>query len=97
MHFAILGEGLTSRYASRAKTDATQLAKLHREVYAAAAKVGVRNILLQSLPDNRLDTMPLLDVVKIVEEMVDRLRPEVIYTHHGGDPNVDQESFIARF
>jgi LmbE family N-acetylglucosaminyl deacetylase len=89
VHFAILGEGLTSRHASRAETDATQLAKLHREVYAAAAKVGVRNILLQSLPDNRLDTMPLLDVVKIVEEMVDRLRPEVIYTHHGGDLNVD--------
>jgi LmbE family N-acetylglucosaminyl deacetylase len=41
------------------------------------------------LPDNRLDTVPLLEVVKLVEDMVDRITPEVIYTHHSGDLNVD--------
>lgn len=89
VHFAILGEGLTSRHADRSAADATQLSALHQHAHAAAAKLGVKSLTLHKLPDNRLDTVPLLDVVKIVEELVDRLKPTVIYTHHGGDLNVD--------
>ncbi len=89
VHFAILGEGLTSRHADRSATDAEQLSALHRQVHAAAAKLGVKNVTLHKLPDNRLDTIPLLEIVKIVEELVGRLKPAVIYTHHGGDLNVD--------
>ena len=89
LHFAILGEGITSRHSQRDDADAGQLARLHRQAHAAAAKVGVKNVVLHSLPDNRLDTVPLLDVVKIVEDLVSRIEPEIIYTHHGGDLNVD--------
>ena len=89
VHFAILGEGVTSRHVNRSEADANQLAALQRQAHAAAAKVGVKSVALHSLPDNRLDTMPLLDVVKIVEDMVEKFRPETIYTHHGGDLNID--------
>jgi len=89
VHFAILGEGITSRHAQRDAADADQLARLQRQAHAAAAKVGVKNIHLHNLPDNRLDTVPLLDVVKIVEDLVERIQPQVIYTHHAGDLNVD--------
>ena len=84
-----MGEGITSRHAQRDAADADQLVQLHRKARAAAAKVGVKNVVLHQLPDNRLDTVPLLDVVKIVEDLVERIRPEVIYTHHAGDLNVD--------
>ena len=87
--FAILGEGLTSRHPDRADTDASRLATLHRQAHAAAAKVGVKRLELHKLPDNRLDTVPLLDVVKIVEDLVEQFRPEIVYTHHGGDLNID--------
>ena len=89
VHFAILGEGLTSRHADRSAADAAKLSALHQQAHAAATKLGVRSVTLRKLPDNRLDTVPLLEVVKIVEELVDGLQPEVIYTHHGGDLNVD--------
>ena len=89
VHFAILGEGITSRHAHRSDADESQLAGLHRQARAAAAKVGAKSLVLHRLPDNRLDTMPLLEVVKMVEELVDRMRPEVIYTHHPGDLNID--------
>jgi LmbE family N-acetylglucosaminyl deacetylase len=62
---------------------------LHSRAQQAAEKVGAKELVLCKLPDNRLDTVPLLDVVKLVEELVTRLRPEVIYTHHPGDLNVD--------
>ncbi len=89
VHFAILGEGITARCRQRGDTDTPQLSALHQQAQAAAAKVGVKNVILHKLPDNRLDTLPLLEVVKIIEELVDRLKPEVIYTHHGGDLNID--------
>ncbi len=44
---------------------------------------------MHSLPDNRFDTVPLLDVVKIVEKLKDEFMPEVVYTHHHGDLNID--------
>jgi LmbE family N-acetylglucosaminyl deacetylase len=95
VHFAILGEGMTSRHASRTETAASQLEDLRRHAHAAAAKVGVNSLSLHGLPDNRLDTLPLLEVVKIVEELVDRHAPAVIYTHHAGDLNIDH-GVVAR-
>lgn len=89
VHFAILGEGVTSRNAQRADAEQSHLTRLHRQAHAAAVQVGVKNVVLHKLPDNRLDTVALLDVVKIVEDLVDRVKPEVIYTHHAGDLNVD--------
>jgi len=89
VHFAILGEGMTSRHRERVDALAAQLAGLHRQAHAAATKLGVKNLVLHKLPDNRLDTLPLLEVVKIIEDLVARLSPETIYTHHGGDLNVD--------
>ena len=91
VHFAILGEGLTSRHPDRAETDGKHLDTLHDQAHAAAAKLGVKSLVLHKLPDNRLDTVPLLEVVKITEGLIDRFTPQVIYTHHGGDLNVDHE------
>lgn len=91
VHFAILGEGLTSRHSDRAGTDSKHLEVLRRQAHAAAGTLGVNSVVLHKLPDNRLDSVPLLDIVKIVEELVDRFKPQVIYTHHGGDLNVDHE------
>jgi LmbE family N-acetylglucosaminyl deacetylase len=89
VHFAILGEGITSRHSQRENADAKQLSQLHKQAHDAAAKVGVKHVTLHKLPDNRLDTVPLLDVVKIVEELIEGFKPEVLYTHHGGDLNID--------
>src|SRR5207344_2354270 len=36
-----------------------------------------------------LDTVPLLEVVKLVEDLIEKFKPAVIYTHHPGDLNID--------
>src|SRR5580698_2109730 len=89
VRIAILAEGMSSRYERREDTDQQQLRHLHARAQQAADKVGAKELVLCKLPDNRLDTVPLLDVVKLVEDLVTRFRPEVIYTHHPGDLNVD--------
>jgi LmbE family N-acetylglucosaminyl deacetylase len=89
VYFAILGEGITSRHEEREAADAAELLRLREHAHTAGRKIGVKEVLLHKLPDNRLDTIPLLDVIKIVEDLVRKLNPEVVYTHHGGDLNID--------
>jgi len=86
---AIVAEGLTSRQPQRGQTEKKDLEHLHGRAHLAGKKVGASEVVLCQLPDNRLDTVPLLDVVKLVEGLVERFKPEVIYTHHPGDLNVD--------
>src|SRR5262249_18352626 len=86
---AILGEGMTSRYARQEAADRTQLAALGERSRQVGRILGAREVYSFGLPDNRFDTVPLLDVVKIIEQLIQDLRPEVVYTQHGGDLNVD--------
>ena len=89
VYVAILGEGITSRYAQREQADPDLLAALHERSRQAAAILGAQEVFLYGLPDNRFDTIPLLDVIKVIEELVERLQPDTVYTQHGGDLNID--------
>jgi LmbE family N-acetylglucosaminyl deacetylase len=89
VHIAILGEGITSRFAQREHADPASVAHLHTHSHAAAEKLGAREVHLLNLPDNRFDTVPLLEVAKGIEDLLERVKPEVVYTQHGGDLNID--------
>jgi LmbE family N-acetylglucosaminyl deacetylase len=86
---AILAEGMTSRSPQREQADPKQLHHLHKQAQRAADILHAKEVVVRKLPDNRLDTVPLLEVVKQVEELIEQFSPEVIYTHHPGDLNVD--------
>ena len=84
----ILGEGSTSRYEKGVKNK-NELDKL-RECSLRASKIlGIKDVFFSDLPDNRFDAVDLLDVVKIIEEYIFEIKPDIIYTHHGGDLNID--------
>lgn len=63
VHIAVLGEGLTSR----GETHSKELEQLKKKCKEAANLLGAKSLTTFDLPDNRFDTVPLLDVVKIVE------------------------------
>lgn len=89
VHALLVADGATSRYATGM---AEVLAKCTRR---AAQVLGFASVDQLSLPDQRLDTMPLLEVTREVEKVVDRLRPDVVYTHFPGDVNADH-GVVAR-
>ncbi len=89
IHAAILGEGITSRYNKRESAKMALVEEIRECSRKAADLLGITELFLYDLPDNRFDTIPLLDVIKIIEELIEHSRPEVIYTHHGGDLNID--------
>ena len=85
----IVGEGITSRADKRAEADFNELMELQKDARNAAEKVGYQSIDFCELPDNRLDGMELLDVIKVVSKYVDKYKPDTIFTHHHGDMNID--------
>jgi LmbE family N-acetylglucosaminyl deacetylase len=89
VYVAILGEGITSRSVRREDADPEALKALQTNSRQAAEVLGVKELFLYDLPDNRFDTVPLLDIVKRIETLIDQLQPEVVYTQHGGDLNID--------
>lgn len=62
-----------------------------REVAAknAHAILGLQRVEYLGLPDNRMDSLPMLNVVQALEAIVQEIKPQVIYTHHYGDLNID--------
>ena len=89
VYIAILGEGITSRYQQQEEAVQAQVKALHARSRQVAELLGTKDLFLYNLPDNRFDTVPLLGVIKMIEELVQRIQPKVIYTHHGGDLNID--------
>ena len=91
VYTAILGEGILSRYYQEGQTKQKQglVETLRSESQEVSKVLGMKDLFLYDLPDNRFDSVPLLDVVKIIEALVKKIRPKVIYTHNGGDLNID--------
>jgi LmbE family N-acetylglucosaminyl deacetylase len=89
IYIAVLGEGITSRYEQREQADRAVIDALHACSREVGKLLGAKEVFTHNLPDNRFDTVPLLDTVKIVENLIARIAPDVIYTHHGGDLNID--------
>jgi LmbE family N-acetylglucosaminyl deacetylase len=89
VYIGILGEGITSRYAQPDQADRHLVESLGQASHRVAKMMGAKDLFMYDLPDNRFDTVPMLDVVKVVEDLVRKVSPDTIYTHHGSDLNVD--------
>lgn len=90
VNVVILAEGWTSRDIERNRDNrAVELSELARNARKANDILEVHTLDLESFPDNRMDSLARLDVVKVVERYIERYTPSVIYTHHAGDVNVD--------
>ena len=66
-----------------------------KERYLAAQKamkiLGVTNLHFFDFPDNSMDTVPLIQLVKAVESVIDHRNPDTIYTHYAYDLNIDHQ------
>ncbi len=82
----ILGEGITSRILD---DSASKLDLLKNNATEAQKLLGIKEGFFESFPDNRFDEISLLNIVKKVEEYVYKIKPDVIFTHHHSDLNID--------
>lgn len=80
-----VADGVTSRLG----VDAQELHRRQQATRAACDLIGVQQFQFLGFPDNRLDQVPLLDVVQRLEHAMEAWAPTKVYTHHHGDLNVD--------
>ncbi len=86
----ILGEGKTSRDDQRNREARdSEISALRGEVQRANELVGVSDVHVYDFPDNRFDSVPLLDVVKVIERRIETFQPTAVFTHFAEDMNVD--------
>lgn len=83
VHILFLADGVGARGSK------DSLEERNEAAFKAAEILGAQPPRFLDLPDNRMDSMELLAVVQPIEKVIEELKPEVVYTHHRGDLNVD--------
>ena len=85
VYAAFLADGVTSR----PNSDGEELKQRSAAAERAHEILGIKGTYLLNFPDNRMDSIPLLDIVQKLENVIAEVQPQVVYTHHYGDLNVD--------
>ena len=86
VQIAFLADGV----GARGKAAHARMLKQRRDAASKACRIlGAQPPSFGEFADNRMDSVDLLDVIQSVEALIDRHAPETVFTHHGGDLNVD--------
>jgi len=88
VYVLILGQGLAAR--GKSGSALTRSLKELRVCGQKANKaVGSYKVVFLDFPDNKLDSVPLLNITKAVESFIASIKPEKIFTHSRKDLNID--------
>lgn len=90
VHVAFVADGASAREANGLPEPET-LAARRLAAANACTVLGAQAPHFNDYPDNRLDTVPLLEVVQRIETLIATYHPDTILTHHCGDLNIDHQ------
>jgi LmbE family N-acetylglucosaminyl deacetylase len=85
VHVVFMADGV----GSRAGLESVEFQRRNDARDAAMGILGVMHWYALDFSDNRMDSVPLLEVVRAFEPIVQHVQPTRVYTHHHGDLNVD--------
>jgi len=57
----------------------------------ANSHLGVGKVIFMQFPNLKLNTVPLHEITKEIEKLLDTYTPDIIFTHHYGDLNQDHQ------
>lgn len=87
----IVTDGSSSQY-----RDSDHLAEIieakKKETQNCADILGVRNIYYGELPDMKLDITPHVRINQVIEDVIDKVQPDTVFTHFWGDVNCDHQN-----
>lgn len=90
VHVAFLADGVFSRIGNAGAQQA-ELAARRAAAQKACDILGVKSVFFGEFPDNRMDTIALLDIIKPIETLIAKYQPDTVFTHHAGDVNIDHQ------
>lgn len=71
-----------------------QIKKLRLDAKKALKIVGVKDIEFFDFPDNEMDKISNLEITKTIEKIIQKFKPETVYTHTKKDVNVDHRAIF---
>ena len=74
---------------SRAAGTSVDAAALRQAAQDAATVLGVTKVDFGGFPDNAMDSVPLIEIIRKIERVVEDFGPDLVLTHHAGDLNID--------
>jgi len=90
VHVAFLADGVSSR-PKNLQDHQNELVNRRNAAILACNLLGVKTTSFGDISDNRMDSIDLLDVTIAVEKLIRQYEPDTIFTHHGGDVNIDHQ------
>jgi len=88
VYTVFMADGVTSR-GRQLKNDVLQVR--NKAATEVSILLGSQLPLFFGFPDNKMDTIAFLDIVQTLEPVIQRIQPSIVYTHHGGDLNIDHQ------
>ncbi len=87
IHVLYLSDGVGARGGG----NDVQVQKRRSCALGALAVLGANSAGFKDFPDNEFDSVPLLRIVQAIETVKASFVPDIVYTHHGGDLNIDHQ------
>lgn len=87
VHAVFIADGVSSR----ANPDPKEFERRKAASEKASEILGIISTTYLDFPDNCLDNMAILDIIQPLETVIANLKPQIVYTHHYGDLNVDHQ------
>ena len=83
----ILSDGVGARHSE---------IEMQKNAAIQACKImGVVGLEFAGLPDQAMDALPLLEVIRPIEALIKKIKPSIVYTHHQGDINQDHRTAFS--
>ncbi len=90
VHLLIVTDGSSSQYKGNAN-----LKKIIEDKKQETAKVakllGISSVIYGELPDMRLDVTAHIEINRVIEDTINLISPDTVFTHFWGDVNLDHK------
>jgi len=79
----------TNGVGSRSKNNTEEISKRKKSSINASKILGFKWLAQYNYPDNQLDKISLLELIKIIEKHKNKFQPHIVLTHNFSDLNID--------
>ncbi|WP_412463518.1 PIG-L deacetylase family protein [Halobacteriovorax sp. RT-2-6] len=87
VHLLVMTDGV----GARSNSNIDDINSRSSSLYKSCENLGIRDFHQENFPDNEMDTISLLSIVRTIESYAKAIKPEIIYTHSNKDLNIDHQ------
>ena len=83
--------GVSARNYKNKKIESNLIKKRKQAAEKSCKILGSKKPIFFDFPDNSMDSIPILEIIKKIEKVINKLKPEIIFTHKNSDLNIDHQ------